>query len=55
MGQRHPGRALLLAIAAVLTAGLALHGVTSQPSQPAQVPPDRPGVVVYVPLTGLDG
>ena len=55
MGQRHPGRALLLAITAVLTLGLALHGVSSQPHQPPPAPPNGPDVVFYVPLAGLEG
>ena len=52
---RHPAQALLLLLAitaatAVLTLGLALHGVTSQPYQQTRAATNGPDVVAYLPV-----
>ena len=52
--RRHPGQAVLLLLAitaatAVLTLGLALHGVTSQPYQQTRAATNGPDVVAYLP------
>jgi putative ABC transport system permease protein len=54
--RRHPGQAVLLLLAitaatAVLTLGLALHGVTSRPYQQTRAATNGPDVVAYLPVT----
>ena len=53
--RRHPAQAILLLLAitaatAVLTLGLALHGVTSHPYQQTRAATNGPDVVAYLPV-----
>ena len=58
--RHHPAQAVLLLLAitaatAMLTLGLALHGVTSQPYQQTRAATNGPDVVAYLPVVHQPG